>query len=694
MAVCWCVLLCCLATSQAQLLHPLPVLWMIPGGSTSGWGNLTGGLEPAVRLALQDLKNQPGPLRDFQIQIQLLDSQCDPAKALRALFDIMWAGPKYLLLLGGVCRPVTALIGRALPALHLVQVSFVASSPSLSNRKWYGRVFSTVPSDRSVNMAAVRLLQRHRWTRVGVVTQDRPHLSEMNKDLMRQLLKANIEVAVSPSLSEDICSSLKMLRDLDVRIFIAQFDDDSTSETFCCAYRLKLFGARYQWIVATGGAGGWKLGWQRSGCRAEDLQTAADGTIRLQLRTLSNRQTPGVSGQTPEEYQQAYLREVMEQRSEVNPLHTFAYDAVWVAARALAQTAEVLKRRHKYHNKTVGDDESVKMLLENVKNTNFQGVTGPVSFRNGERMTSIEIVQFQGQTNGVLVGEFSISSQQLRLKTPLLKFKGVGPPRDRPAIHVQDVQVGVPLYAVISSATVVTMVTTLTVLCVVIIGYKDCDSEDPNSITRLQSDVCRSSNTELWISVQCGSKVPLLVHDTQLHNNSVFGCFLAWQIRAVDSGHPALGGPQVALSVAAVTVCSAVGFLGSVLTSHSPSISFSLSSVSILSCNLFVLLVMFSPKLDVQINTLSLQLSDGVEPERLQREAGLQNGTFTHQSLCHEAPPSESDHINSPEVVRRRFSIQLPILHHSYLPVIGGVSSSSSNSSSKPDNLVVDNVLQ
>lgn len=48
--------------------------------------------------------------------------QCDPAKSLKALFDAMWAGPKYLLLFGEVCPPVMALIARSLPALSLVQV--------------------------------------------------------------------------------------------------------------------------------------------------------------------------------------------------------------------------------------------------------------------------------------------------------------------------------------------------------------------------------------------------------------------------------------------------------------------------------------------------------------------------------------------------------------------------------------------
>lgn len=62
------------------------------------------------------------------------------------------------------------------------------------------------------------------------------------------------------------------------------------------AYRLNLFGARYQWIIVDGGAAGWRLGWQASGCTASSLLMAADGSIRLQIRQLSTTNTAGVSG--------------------------------------------------------------------------------------------------------------------------------------------------------------------------------------------------------------------------------------------------------------------------------------------------------------------------------------------------------------------------------------------------------------
>ncbi|XP_026041574.1 gamma-aminobutyric acid type B receptor subunit 2-like isoform X2 [Astatotilapia calliptera] len=458
----------------AQVRHPLPMLWLMPGSSKLGGENLTADVAPAVRLALQDLKKQPPPLGNYEIQLQRLDSQCDPAKALKALFDAMWAGPKYLLLFGGVCPPVTALIARALPALGLVQVSFAASAPGLSNRKLYRNLFSTVPSDRALNQAAVKLLQRYKWTRVGVVTQEGPRLSEMKKDLIRQLLRAGVHVAVAESLSGDVCGRLKKLKDEDVRIIIAQLEDESVSEVFCCAYRLNLFGARYQWLVAGGGAAGWRLGWKFSGCTANNLLVAADGSIRLQVRELGNANTPGVSGRTPQDYQDSYLRQLIQEGSEVSSLYSFAYDAVWVVAKALSQATEAAKQREKYsprRNVTVSEEEVARMLLEAVRSTRFEGVTGPVFFRNGERMTSIELLQFQ-VSSGVLVGEFNTSTQQLRLMHHLLRFKGPGPATDQPAVLLQHRHISLLLYIVISSAAGVTVIIALIVLFFVIVNHK------------------------------------------------------------------------------------------------------------------------------------------------------------------------------------------------------------------------------
>lgn len=62
------------------------------------------------------------------------------------------------------------------------------------------------------------------------------------------------------------------------------------------AYKLNMFGARYQWLVVAGATAGRRPSWQVSGCSVDTLLTAAHGSIRLQSRALGEANTAGVSG--------------------------------------------------------------------------------------------------------------------------------------------------------------------------------------------------------------------------------------------------------------------------------------------------------------------------------------------------------------------------------------------------------------
>lgn len=82
-----------------------------------------------------------------------------------------------------------------------------------------------------------------------------------------------------------------------------------------------------------------------------------------------------MSLQTPQE---VWLTQLREEGSEVSALHTFAYDAVWVAAAALSEMNEAVKRREKFGNQrntSFSEEERHRMLLEAVKKTQFEGVT-------------------------------------------------------------------------------------------------------------------------------------------------------------------------------------------------------------------------------------------------------------------------------------------------------------------------------
>ncbi|XP_061839410.1 gamma-aminobutyric acid type B receptor subunit 2-like isoform X3 [Nerophis lumbriciformis] len=464
----------------ARVRHPLPVLWMRPAGHG-------GGVNETVQQALRDLKKQAPPLGNYELQLHAVDSKCDTSAALKALFDAMWAGPEYRLLFGGACPSVTPLLARALPALRMVQVTF-----SAPGRKWYRNTFSTAPSRRAVNQAAVKLLQRYRWTRVGIIAQEGS--SEMAEDLSRHLMKARLELVSMATLHHNDCTGLMDIMERDVRVFIvlAPSDEDSVSQVFCCASRLKLSTSGHQWVVAGGGDPGWRSRSRVSVCTWNEVMAVADGAIWLQTtRVVATPRLPGrvrhesffagvcsrVTVTCPQTPQEALH---LQQSAKVNPLHAFAYDAVWVAAIALSEATEAVKRREKYAG--VGEEEVARALHDAVKRTHFDGVTvsapftsclrgggvtvvtsrvsqGSVSFQDGDRVTAITVLQSQGE-DLVMVGEFLSDTRHLRLAEHLVKFKDPTP------MHEERRHANVLLPRMVAAVAAVTAALSLTALCI------------------------------------------------------------------------------------------------------------------------------------------------------------------------------------------------------------------------------------
>lgn len=128
------------------------------------------------------------------------------------------------------------------------------------------------------------------------------------------------------------------------------------------AYRLNMFGARYQWILVGGALGGWPPSSHGSGCSSDSLLTAADGSIRLRIRTPN------------QDSQDAAVRQLIQDQSELSRRRAFAYDAVWVAAKAVSQVMETVKRREKISS-SLSQEEVHRALLEALEHTHFEGLT-------------------------------------------------------------------------------------------------------------------------------------------------------------------------------------------------------------------------------------------------------------------------------------------------------------------------------
>lgn len=95
-----------------------------------------------------------------------------------------------------------------------------------------------------------------------------------------------------------------------------------------------------------------------------------------------------------------------------------------------------------------------RFFLDALRNTSFEGVTGPVRFYDNERKASILLKQFQDGAE-VKVGEYSAAKQQLDLSLGQpMKWIGKYPPKDRTLLIIEHTRVNKTVYAILASLAV------------------------------------------------------------------------------------------------------------------------------------------------------------------------------------------------------------------------------------------------
>ncbi|XP_062836908.1 gamma-aminobutyric acid type B receptor subunit 2 isoform X2 [Anolis carolinensis] len=440
----------------------LSILGLLPVGHLLENNNLTAGVLPAVRIALQHLRRHSWILKNYELQVSFQDTQCDNAKGLKAFYDAIKYGPTHLMVFGGVCTTVTSIIAESLIGWNLIQLSFAATTPELADKKKYPYFFRTVPSDNAVNPAILKLLKHFQWKRVGTLTQDIQRFSEVRNDLTGVLYGEEIEISDTESFSNDPCTSVKKLKGNDVRIIVGQFNEEMAAKVFCCAFNAQMYGPKYQWIIP-----GWyqTFWWEKaipklnsSNCHTANILSAMEGYIGVDFEPLSSKQIKTISGRTPQQYEKEYD----QRRGNVEPskFHGFAYDGIWVIAKTLQQAMKILNATNKnqkiedfnYTNKDLG-----KIFLDAMNQTSFFGVTGQVMFRNGERMGTIKFTQFQDKKE-VKVGEYNAILDSLEIINNSIKFQGIEPPKDRTIVQPQLRKISLPLYSILSAITILGMI--------------------------------------------------------------------------------------------------------------------------------------------------------------------------------------------------------------------------------------------
>ncbi|XP_024936247.1 gamma-aminobutyric acid type B receptor subunit 2 isoform X2 [Cephus cinctus] len=408
------------------------------------------GVMPAVKLAVDHINEDPAMLRNYRLHMWWNDTECNAAVGVKAFFDMMHSGPHKVMLFGAACTQVTDPIAKASKHWRLTQLSYADTHPMFTSDS-FPNFFRVVPSENAFNAPRVALLMHFNWTRVGTIYQNEPRYALAHNRLVADLDDNKMEVVETQSFATEVTTALEKLKEKDVRIILGNFDESWARQIFCKAFKFGMFGRKYQWVIMGTYGEEW---WMRpgGGCAPSELAEALHGAILTDLLPLSTEQQITISGITPDEYRIEYDS---RRGTEYSRFHGYTYDGIWAVALAIQHVARRI--RHFRRNQTVADfkyrDELwERLFLEALRNTSFEGVTGPVRFYDNERKAYILLKQFQNG-NEVKVGEYNGVTGNLDLSRgqPLV-WRGRSPPKDRTLHIIEHSMVNITIYAALASA--------------------------------------------------------------------------------------------------------------------------------------------------------------------------------------------------------------------------------------------------
>ncbi|XP_022094222.1 gamma-aminobutyric acid type B receptor subunit 2-like isoform X2 [Acanthaster planci] len=417
-------------------------------------GEIGRGVLPAVKLALQHVNDSDKVLRGYELKTIDIDTECDMAKGMKAFFDSLATGPPTYMVFGGACQAVTEPIAEAVHFWKLVQLSYGATTPALSEREKYPYFFRTVPSEMDIGSARLRLFMYFNWTTISTIHQDISRFFYAQNQQVKMMEDNGINILTEAVFADDPTPAITKLKDVKARIIVGFFDENMARKVICKAFNEGMYETTHVWLLPGWfQPDWWRSGDESDGCSQRDLQQALQGYISTDLLPLSGSDEPTESGYTPQEYEKMYneLR-----GNEYSTFHGYAYDGVWVMARALDSVLQALRYRGelaRFQGFNYSDDVLLEMFSKAMNDTNFRGVTGIVQFRGGERLGSTVHKQLQGQELEK-VAEYYAITDSLNLSSGRgFEWPGGGdkPPRDTQMTEYEQLSVSLALFGGMSA---------------------------------------------------------------------------------------------------------------------------------------------------------------------------------------------------------------------------------------------------
>ncbi|EDV22612.1 uncharacterized protein TRIADDRAFT_28568, partial [Trichoplax adhaerens] len=372
---------------------------------------------------------------------------------VKQFFRLVNEKPPKIAIFGPVLSVVTESVASVSKYWNLVEISPTSTSMKLTDRKEYPYFFRTAISDISYNPARVAFIKHFNWTRVGIIYEIKDVFLHAINDLQEIFAKNGIVIVSSESFTTHPRDKVARMKSRDVRIILLFAYPVNAIRVFCEAYHQKVYGSKYVWMLPGFFLNNWfinNLNDAKVNCTAENLQEVIEGYIAFKNEVTPRLSEPTLSGYTQEGFKTAFAN-----FSSGKPLvgsYTYAYDAIWALALGLNRTDIILRKQLK--NLTLFDyNDTVipKILINEMNNVSFIGLTDRIVFIDGNRVGSVIVMQYQKNTFAnytIQTGNYNYFKDKLTLgvKGNTIKWQGSFAPVDVERIEIEEIFISSPVF--------------------------------------------------------------------------------------------------------------------------------------------------------------------------------------------------------------------------------------------------------
>jgi len=368
--------------------------------SRGGWNSA--GIIPAVQMAIDEINNSSGILKDYHLELLIKDSQCNVGEAVRRTLEYISSGKPKLMFLGPGCSKAALPVAEAIHYWNVVQIGFSNSSPLLSSKSVYPLYFRINPSEKFSNLGRIAILRRFKWNKVAILQQNNDVFTGISNSLVDLLKAANFTVLAYESYKDHPKFAIENLKKKDARIIFAFFYPDQHYVNFCEAFKQGMYGPKYVWILISGRNqdNWWKLQSPLVDCTPEQVRKGLSNNIGTGELKISPIAGPTKFGKTPQELYSNYLVRLNASGYQENTFASYGYDAAWTCALTLNASIDILEQQNLTLNDFNYSRSNVrKVFVDIMKRISFAGMSGQVKFdSNHDRITKLEVRQIQENT--------------------------------------------------------------------------------------------------------------------------------------------------------------------------------------------------------------------------------------------------------------------------------------------------------